>query len=112
MSGLKYVREKILHQSLRELAKQIGVSKQAVYSWESGRRNIPEKRIKQLSELSGVPEEVFLIENIVEDELNLQVGIINAVKLRKKLLEYFSLHHLDSEKVDEIMEYIFKGSEM
>ena len=46
----------------KDVAKMIGVSPGTFNDWLSGRRNIPQERIKQLSELEifkGIPEEFF-----------------------------------------------------
>lgn len=73
MNGLKYIRSQIINKTMDELALQLNVSKQAVYTWESGRKKIPEQRLTQLSELSGVPEKFFLIEELSErDKLEIK----------------------------------------
>lgn len=61
-----------------ELAAKLNVSKQAVYTWESGRKNIPEARLKQISKLSGIPEKYFLIEELSErDKLEIKKYRLN-----------------------------------
>ena len=56
MNGLKYIRTRC-NLSLSELADMIGVSRQALSSWENGRKDIPEQRLEQLSEFFGVNRE-------------------------------------------------------
>ena len=73
MNGLKYYRNQVINKTMDELALHLNVSKQAVYTWESGRKKIPEQRLTQLSELSGVPEKYFLIEELSErDKLEIK----------------------------------------
>ena len=50
MNGFKYVRCETTRNTMDELARVLKVSKQAVYTWESGKKKIPEKRLNQLSE--------------------------------------------------------------
>lgn len=65
MNGLKYIRTRC-NLSLSELADMVGVSRQALSSWENGRKDIPEQRLKQLAEFFGVNRE-FLGE--ISDEI-------------------------------------------
>ncbi len=58
MNGLTYIRRQC-NLSLSELADTLGVSRQAISSWENGRKSIPEKRKKQLAEFFGVDEKFF-----------------------------------------------------
>lgn len=58
MNGLTYIRRQC-NLSLSELADTLGVSRQAISSWENGRKSIPEKRKKQLAEFFGVDEKYF-----------------------------------------------------
>lgn len=78
MNGLKYIRSQIINKTMDELATKLNVSKQAVYTWESGRKNIPEARLKQLSELSGIPSKYFLLEEVSErDKLEIRKYRLN-----------------------------------
>lgn len=65
MNGLKYIRTRC-NLSLSELADMLGVSRQALSSWENGRKDIPEQRVEQLAEFFGVKRE-FLGE--ISDEM-------------------------------------------
>lgn len=58
MNGLTYIRRQC-NLSLSELADTLGVSRQAISSWENGRKSIPGKRKKQLAEFFGVDEKYF-----------------------------------------------------
>lgn len=88
MNGLKYIREEVMGMSLNELAEVLGLSKQAVYSWEIGRKKIPEKRLKQLKDISGIPEKYFLIQEVTEkDELIIEQHRLNKV-LDESVIRY------------------------
>ena len=58
MNGLTYIRRQC-NLSLSELADTLGVSRQAISSWENGRKKIPQKRREQLAEFFGVDEKYF-----------------------------------------------------
>ncbi len=88
MNGFKYIREKVMKMSLNELAEALGLSKQAVYSWEIGRKKIPEKRLKQLVDISGIPEKYFVIQEVTEkDELIIEQHRLNKV-LDESVIRY------------------------
>ena len=73
MSGLRYIRSQIINKTMDELAIMLNVSKQAIYTWESGRKSIPDKRLKELSTLSGVPEQYFKKEELTDrDKLEIK----------------------------------------
>lgn len=57
MNGLTYIR-KLCNLSSCDVADILGVSRQAVSSWENG-KIIPEDRLKQLSNYFGVQENYF-----------------------------------------------------
>lgn len=91
MNGFKYIRTQISHLSMDKLGEKIGVSKQMIYNWESGRKNIPERRLKQLSEISGIPERYFVIPELSDiDELEIKryqiQDVINEVRKLEELL--------------------------
>ena len=68
MNGFKYIRTKILNNTMQELANILGVSKQTVYLWESGMKNIPSKRLQQLFDICGIPENYFFILAVSETD--------------------------------------------
>lgn len=73
MSGFKYIRCQILNKTLDEVAKMLGVTYQTVFSWESKKKKLPETRLIQLSEMTGLPTHFFLIENVTEfDKLEIK----------------------------------------
>lgn len=53
MNGLRYIRTRC-NLSLNELADFIGVTRQALSSWENGRKDIPENRKEQLADFFGI----------------------------------------------------------
>lgn len=66
MNGFKYIRSEIMNKSMEELALMLNVSKQTVYTWECGKKKIPQNRLQQLSEISGIPCNFFLSHEISE----------------------------------------------
>ena len=58
MNGLKYIRTRC-NLSLNDLADIIGVTRQALSSWENERKEIPPRRKKELSDFFGVDKEFF-----------------------------------------------------
>lgn len=48
MNGLRYIRTRC-NLSISELAEQLGVTRQAICSWETGKKVVPEKRKAQLA---------------------------------------------------------------
>ncbi|MCR4672258.1 MAG: helix-turn-helix transcriptional regulator [Lachnospiraceae bacterium] len=58
MIGLTYIRRKS-NLSLAELSAVLGVSRQAISSWENGRKQIPPKRKAEMAEFFGIDEKFF-----------------------------------------------------
>lgn len=58
MNGLRYIRIRC-NLSLNELAENIGVTRQALSSWENERKEIPDKRLEQLEEFFGINKKYF-----------------------------------------------------
>lgn len=58
MNGLKFIRKQC-NFSLSSLAEYIGVSRQIISTWENGKKEIPYKRKRQLSQFFGIEEEFF-----------------------------------------------------
>jgi transcriptional regulator with XRE-family HTH domain len=52
MSGLYFIRTKIINKKLVELSEKLGITMQAVSAWEKGKKKIPKKRLEQLVELT------------------------------------------------------------
>ena len=58
MNGLRYIRNKC-NLSLSELASKLGVTRQMISAWENGRKPIPSGRLKELSQIFGIEEELL-----------------------------------------------------
>ena len=82
MNGLKYIRTRC-NLSLNELADAIGVTRQALSSWEVGRKPIPSQRLEQLSNFFGIDTDYF--------------GDITEEK-KKYLLEKAMFHYVENGK--------------
>ena len=73
MTGIKYIRAEVLNKTLEELAETLGVSRQILCMWEAKKKKIPQSRVEQLAEISGIPGEYFLREEIRErDKLEIK----------------------------------------
>ena len=69
MNNLRFIRKKILRMTMDELKDKMQISRQLLYTWETGRATIPEKRLKQLEQITGIPIEYFVMENVSEEKL-------------------------------------------
>ena len=58
MNGLKYIRTRC-NLSSSELANILGVTRQALSSWENEKKEIPEQRLKELEEYFGIESKYF-----------------------------------------------------
>lgn len=67
MNGFEFIRIEY-HMSLQKFADFLGVSKQMVYMWETGKRRISAVRLDQLEKLTGVPRCYFLLETLSEKQ--------------------------------------------
>ncbi|WP_252225186.1 MULTISPECIES: helix-turn-helix domain-containing protein [unclassified Clostridium] len=68
MNGLQYILKRDNIQQ-RELAEKVGVSKQIVNIWVTGRRRVPKKYLPQISNILNIPTN-FINSNINQEELN------------------------------------------
>lgn len=69
MIGLEYiVRE--FRKEYKEVANDLGVSKQTIQDWLKERRKIPAKRLNQLSIMFKLPEEYFQQKELTSIEKN------------------------------------------
>ena len=70
---IKITAKKLINVTMDELALKLGISKQAVYTWESGKKPIPKKRLEQLEELTGIPGNYFLVDDLTDrDKLEIR----------------------------------------
>lgn len=77
MIGLNYIRN-LYKKTTVDLAKELGITNGLISQWEQEKKPIPDKRVKQLSKLFGIPDVYFtkqvsdidklLIENIKIDQ--------------------------------------------
>ena len=58
MNGLRYIRTRC-NLSVNELADAIGVSRQAINSWENEKKEIPKQRLEQLESFFGIDKTCF-----------------------------------------------------
>lgn len=110
MSGLQYIREQF-NMSIAALSKQIGISYQAISQWEKGIRQIPAKRLNELSILFGIPEQYFLdIQETELDELNILIELAKSNAEKNYLVsEYEKLIESERVSIEKIKKYIESG---
>lgn len=95
--------------SLSEVARELGVTPQTINDWMNGRRNIPQKRLEQLSAYFDLPEGYFQKELLNSERLEVQ---------KKKLeqeIKPIIIHHEQTfsfEEKDVIGKPIFDKDEM
>lgn len=95
MIGLEYI-VKEFHLEYKALAENLGVSPQTIQDWLKGRRNIPEKRLKQLSQFFNLPRIYF------QKELT----FIEKSEIRIKFLESISEESTDTfDEEGEVITY-------
>ncbi|MGN8631501.1 helix-turn-helix domain-containing protein [Blautia sp. HCP3S3_G3] len=58
MNGLRFIRTQC-NISLSSLAMALGVSRQMVSAWENDKKELPQKRVEQLSQYFGLEEKYF-----------------------------------------------------
>ncbi len=58
MNGLKYIRTRC-NLSLNSVADTLGVTRQALSMWETGKKDIPEQRKEQLADYFGIDKKYF-----------------------------------------------------
>ncbi len=95
MKGLEFIRRHTQN-SLEDVGKVVGVSKQAVLNWEKGRRKISSEYQKQLSDFFKIPVEY----------IGMEVSDLD----KKKILEYYNLSH--QPLVYDFKDYNMMVSEM
>ena len=97
MNGLQYIREQF-NMSIAALARRMGISYQAVSQWERGFRQIPIKRLDELSAIFGIPAQYFTdIKESDIDELDFTIKFAKSNSEKAHLAsEYERL--LESEK--------------
>lgn len=118
MLGIEYIRRQ-LEMSITDLAKLLSVSRQIVSKWEKGEKKIPDKRLKELSEICGIPQKYFSKEIEFADKINITSLINNQKQIEKdiildvysKLPEEF-LEAIRNEEIDGIEKICDEENEM
>ena len=85
MNNLDNIRE-IFNLTLEDVANMLNIKKQSVSEWSKNNK-IPEKRIKELSELLNIPEEYFNKEISEVDKIKLQ-NIKLEQDIKNSIFEY------------------------
>lgn len=94
MIGLKYI-AKTFRIRFSEIADELDVSKSTVNDWLKGKRNIPEKRLKQLADYFKLDENYFQKELSEEEELEI---------MKENVLRYSQNEDREETFVDELGE--------
>ncbi len=109
MNGLKYVRIRC-NLSVNELANDLGVSRQALYAWESGKKEIPEARKKQLADYFGV--DIQYLGDITEEEKNDLVKKAMFSYLRNGKERYRYKPQEGQQNLKDVPIYFFEDHDM
>lgn len=72
MIGLEFIME-TYNTNANRLAEELQISRHTIYDWLKGRRKIPAKRLKQLSEYFELPEEYFQKELSAHEKFDVQL---------------------------------------
>lgn len=75
MNGLRYIR-KAFGMTLSVLGKRMWITRQTISQWEQGTYAIPDARLKELSQIFGIPE--FYFSEIGKEEIAELDALINA----------------------------------
>ena len=94
MNGLRYIR-RTCNLTISELAKVLGVSRQAISSWENNKKRIPDHRLIQLSDFFGLDKAYF--EEITDKEQK-ELWDKEAYRYKNGDKEYYTFR--DSEDKD------------
>ena len=84
MNGLKFIRNKVVNMTMEEFSDTMNISRQILYLWESGKKEIPENRLKELEQFSGIPARYFKEQNLSDNQIN-EIMKYKIVKDMKKV---------------------------
>jgi Helix-turn-helix len=100
--GLGYILE-VFHTNANQLSQEIGISRFTIYDWIKGRRPIPPKRVKELSEHFNIDEKWFNKKELLGSErLELQRIYIDR---NAEFIEYTDYIEDEEGNVHEIPSY-------
>lgn len=85
MIGLEYI-AKEFRKEYKEVANDLGVSKQTIQDWLKERRKIPVKRLNQLSINFGLPEEYFQKELTGIEKNNVRIKYLELISEEEIIL--------------------------
>ncbi len=72
-----------------ELAEALGVSKELIYAYESGRTEPPIEKLQKIASILGVPIDFFLTENPKMDLIAKQLQIVKGMLIGKGIWNEF-----------------------
>ncbi len=96
MIGLDFIC-KLYDKQFKDVAEELGVSKQVINGWIKGKYNISKKHLPRLSEIFQIPEEYFQKELNDVDQIEIQ-----QKKIRNELVEYEYEHTFIDEDGEKI----------
>jgi len=102
--GLTYIRN-LYNESLDDIGKILGVSKQSVHQWEMGLRPIPDERLKQLGEIFNLKEQYFNKELTNNDK----IYILEQEIIR---LKFIKMHDISGKSFNnfKVLKYVKKDT--
>lgn len=109
MIGLEYICN-LYNIQYKEIAEMLGISKQTINSWVTGRRKIPKKYLPNLSNKFDIPEEYFQKEINDVDKL-----VIQKLKLEKELkpsIVSYDIQLMIGKDADLVEKPIYNAEEM
>lgn len=100
MIGLEFIC-KLYNKQFKDLADELGVSKQVINGWIKEKYKISKKHLPKLSEIFNLPEEVFQKELTDVEQIEIQ-----QKKIRNELIEYeYQYPDIDQETGEEVIVY-------
>ena len=102
MIGLEYILKEF-KTNANQLSKDLEISRYTVYDWLKERRNIPEKRLEQLSKHFNLPKEYFNKEDLKPSE---KIAIQKAYIDQNAIFEEYQDYVIDDEGIEhEVTKY-------
>lgn len=100
MIGLEFIC-KLYNKQFKDLAEELGVSKQVINGWIKGKYKISKKHLPKLSDIFKLSEEYFQKELTDVEQIEIQ-----QKKIRNELVEYeYEYPDIDTETGEEIIIY-------